>query len=314
MVDRYLAAALVVPFAIGVMVAPDRDAEVAFEFQDPEIVESSGLVVIDGSVVTVNDSGDSARIFVVDPATGRTTRTVTWGAEVDDVEALAPGPDGSVLVGDIGDNAGGRDTIRVWQVPLDGSAVTSYELDYPDGAQDAEALLVEPVSGQLLVATKDLFGGTLYAAPLSLSAEGPNRLEPIGSGLPLVTDGAFLPDGRHLVLRDYGRAVVYSYPDLEVVGSVNLPPQDQGEAIATVGDRTAYVSSEGQFSEVLRIELPVPAPPAAEPQVDRSADIAEPVQASGTVQLDTPLVWPWMLGGVAGALVMVVLLRSLRPR
>ena len=47
-------------------------AQVAFTFRDPAIVESSGLVVADGLVVTTNDSGDTGRVFAVDPATGET--------------------------------------------------------------------------------------------------------------------------------------------------------------------------------------------------------------------------------------------------
>ncbi len=270
MAERLLAAALVVPFVVGLTVAPDRGGSVAFTFRDPEIVESSGLAVVDRVVVTVNDSGDSARLFLVDPATGRTTRTLSWQAEVEDVEALAPGPDGSVLVGDIGDNATDRESIRVWRVPLDGSSATAYELTYPDGAHDAESLLVDPATGRVLVATKEIFGGTLYAAPVRLRAEAANRLEPVGAVLPIATDGAFLADGAHLVLRDYGRVVVYSWPDLEVVGVADLPEQDQGEGIATASGRAAYVSSEGQFSDVLRVELPVPpaqvTPSAEEPQ------------------------------------------------
>ena len=36
-----------------------------------------------------------------------------WGAEPEDIEALAPGDDGTVWVGDIGDNTADRDTISV---------------------------------------------------------------------------------------------------------------------------------------------------------------------------------------------------------
>src|ERR687893_207498 len=45
---------------------------VAFVFQDPAIVESSGLAVVDGRVVTTNDSGDTGRVFTVDPRSGET--------------------------------------------------------------------------------------------------------------------------------------------------------------------------------------------------------------------------------------------------
>ena len=50
----------------------------------------------DGLFVTVNDSGDSGRVFVVDGGTGRTVGGATWSTEPEDIEALAPLPGGAV--------------------------------------------------------------------------------------------------------------------------------------------------------------------------------------------------------------------------
>ena len=81
-----------VPFVIGFSVAGAEPAagEEVCRFQDPQIVESSGLVARDGLFVTVNDSGDSGRVFVVDAQTCRTVGGTTWSDEVEDVEAVAP--------------------------------------------------------------------------------------------------------------------------------------------------------------------------------------------------------------------------------
>ena len=110
--ERVLACAIVVPFVIGFSVAGAESppGEEVCRFQDPQIVESSGLVARDGLFVTVNDSGDSGRLFVVDAQTCRTVGGTNWSDEVEDVEALAPVPDG-VLVGDIGDNGVRRASI-----------------------------------------------------------------------------------------------------------------------------------------------------------------------------------------------------------
>ena len=128
-------------------------------------------------------------------------------------------------------------------------------LTYSDGPRDAETLLVHPTTGQVFVVSKSLLGGVLYEAPQQLTTEGPNVLEPVGDVLGFATDGAFFPDGRHFVLRDYGRAVVYSYPDLEVVGELRLPSQEQGEGIAVDDSGAVFVCSEGQFSPVYRVRL-----------------------------------------------------------
>ena len=82
------------PFAIGAAMAGGDATVVEFRFRDPQIVESSGLVARDGLFVTVNDSGDSGRTFVVDGATGRTVGGATWSTEPEDVEAVAPCPTG----------------------------------------------------------------------------------------------------------------------------------------------------------------------------------------------------------------------------
>ena len=102
--ERLLAGLVVVPFLLGAAAAPADEAQVVFSFQDNDIVESSGLVVARGLVVTTNDSGDTGRVFTVDPATGKTVGTTGWGDDPQDVEALAPLDDNQVWVGDIGDN------------------------------------------------------------------------------------------------------------------------------------------------------------------------------------------------------------------
>lgn len=325
LLERGLAAAVVVPFVIGLSVAdadPGRGEEVC-RFQDPQIVESSGLVARDGLFATVNDSGDSGRVFVLDARTCRTVGVTSWSEEVEDVEALAAYGDG-VLVGDIGDNRAARDSVHLLEVPAgqgDRSVTpTTYEIGYPDGAQDAEALLVHPADQRVLIASKGLLAGVLYRAPERLSSSAPNLLEPIADVPGLVTDGAFFPDGRHLVLRTYGRAVVYSYPDLEAVGEVDLPDQQQGEGIAVDERGRVYLSSEGQQAPVLRVELPrrlvaAMAPEQPEPEQSDGRAAADPPAGEPAPEPDPerPL-WPWLVGGAFGLGVIVVLLRALRPR
>ena len=320
--------AVALPFGMGVTTAPaGPDPRPAFRFEDPAIVESSGLAVVDDLVVTVNDSGDEARVFTVDPSSGRTVGVTRWEGGTDDVEALAPARSGTVWVGDIGDNGRSRDTISVTQVPVgrgDRSvAGATYRLRYPDGAHDAEALLTIPATGQLLVATKEIFGGVLYAAPERLDPERVNRLRPLGTVMGVATGGEFFPDGRHLVLRDYGRAVVYTWPGLEAVGEVDLPPQQQGEGIAVVGRDDLLVGSEGPRSPVHRLELPPDVAEAVAPPPTSSSD-RDPGDASVTrsregeeLPEDDP--GPrdptqWLIGTGLLVVALLVLWRALRPR
>ncbi len=255
-------AALVVatPFALGVAVTPaGPHGTQVLTFRDPAIVEASALVVSDGLFVTTNDSGDSGRVFTVDRA-GDTVGVTHWSADPTDCEALAPAGPGHVWVGDIGDNLARRSSVTITRVPVGRGertvTPTSYRLSYPDGPTDAETLVRNPVTGRLYVASKDVFGGTLYAVPRHLSADGTNRLRKVGHVLPIATDGSFFPDGRHLVIRDYSSAVVYDWPSLRSVGSFALPAQQQGEGIAVAPDGSVYLSSEGVRSPVVEVRLP----------------------------------------------------------
>ena len=253
------------PFLLGAAAgtSPAGDGP-AFRFADPEIVESSGLVALPGAptgglVVTTNDSGDSGRVFTVDVATGSTVGVTSWTAEPVDVEALAPAGPGHVWVGDIGDNRAARESVEVLRVPVGRGdrQVTpeTYELVYPDGARDAEALLRHPVTGQLFVVTKGVFAGTVYAAPVPLRDDRPNRLVEVGEAPGIVTDATFLPGGGGVVMRTYSQAYLAAFPSWEPVSSWDLPAQDQGEGIA-LGGRQLLVSSEGARSQVIAVALP----------------------------------------------------------
>lgn len=299
--DRVVGLLSLVPFVIGSLTAPaGPSSPVDFTFQDPQIIESSGLVVQGDLFVTTNDSGDSGRVFVVDTS-GATVGETTWASDPWDVEALAPAGPGEVWVGDIGDNTESRDSIEVLRVPF-GREVqqvepASYSLVYPDGPHNAESLMANPQTGQLFVVTKDIFGGSVYAAPTELSPTKPNRLRAVADGHGYATDAAFFPDGKHYVVRDYLSASIYTFPGHERIGSFTLPKQRQGEGVAVDENDDLHISTEGQFTAVRRVRVPdsVFATPSPTPT---ASPTPEPVSTSGSGAIsesDDP--WPWLVGG-----------------
>lgn len=228
-------------------------------FQDPRITESSGLVDLGSLLVTVNDSGDAARVYVVDPGSGRTVGTTYFHADVHDDEALAPAGPGRVWVGDIGGNLDPRRQVEVYRVPVRRGAVDvarpeHYTLRYPAGEHDAESLFAD-ARGRLYVVTKAFTGGLVFRAPARLRP-GRNRLEPVAQVPLLATDAALLPDGRHVVVRSLRQATVFRLPDFATVGSFSLPPQQQGEGISVGPGGRILLSSEGSDAPVLQIDLP----------------------------------------------------------
>jgi hypothetical protein len=326
--SRYFAAGLLAvaplvgPVAAGPFVSegdPAVHAEVAVTFQDERIDESSGLVVRDGRLFTVNDSGDGPYVYEVDLRTGETVAVTAFSDEdPDDVEALAAGPGGALWVGDIGDNRRWRDSLRVHRLVPDGATgrapAATFELAYPDGPHDAEAMLVHPRTGRLLVVTKQFVGGgRVYQGPRRLREGETHVLEPVAEVAGVITDGTFLDGGERLVLRSYGVAVFYSYPDFRRLGEAPLPWQDQGEGIA-VNDGAVYLSTEGERSEVLTLGLDrleraaaraarEPGPPEPRPREDVSQREYDPEPWMG--------LGPTLLGlTVVGAGAVLLLLRA----
>ena len=317
--DRLAAVVVAVPFGLGLLAAPTTADDVAFRFADRDITESSDFVVDGDLAYTTNDSGDSGRVFTVSLTTGETVGVTQWEDDPTDVEALAPAGPGEVWVGDIGDNQAKRRDVGVTRVPVGRGertwSGTTYQLTYPDGPADAETLLCDPATGRLYVVTKEVFAGNVYAAPARLSAIGPNVMTRIGVAPGIATDGAFLPDGRHVVIRSYQGAVVYTWPALEQVGSFALPDQQQGEGIAVAADDTLWLSSEGVHSPVLHVRLPADVRRELDhSSASQSASPTPAPQPPGEPDVTSHETWPWLLGGLVMLGAVVVLVRSLRPR
>jgi hypothetical protein len=129
----------------------------------------------------------------------------------------------------------------------------------------------------------------------------------------VVTDGAFAPDGRSFVLRDYQAGYVYTAPGRRV-GELPLPPQYQGESLTVAADgRSVLVGSEGPASEVWRVPLPTSILARTTPTTRRQAaspvPTGRPAAAGGG-----PGRMPLALTSAAGALVIVVAVLARRRR
>jgi hypothetical protein len=210
--------------------------------------------------------------------------------------------------------------VRVTLVPVGrgprSGALASYELAYPrHRAYDAETLLAEPGTGRLFVVTKGALGGRIYAAPTRLSADRPNLLRPVAYAPGLVTDGAFVPDGDRVVLRDYGRFVELSYPGWQTLTDGQLPVQQQGEGIAVTDDGRFLVSSEGLHQPVYAVADPLASPP---PSASPSASASPPVSRTGQELPEEPPAdrdpRGFLVGAGVAVVALLVLWRALRPR
>jgi hypothetical protein len=268
-----------------------------------EIGELSGLAASrehPGVLWAHNDSGDTARIFALgEDGAGLGTYTLP-GVDATDWEDIAVGPGAApgasaIFIGDIGDNLLARnDGVLVHRVTEpadrpDGTDRTLAEpdtlvLQYPNGPADAEALIVDPLSGDLVIVTKDLLGNSraLTAAaadlvagtPLTLTDAGAVTIDPSlgGSlvGLPstMITAADVTPDGRWVLVRTYQAVLAFERPDGEpLVAAFESTPctvpsatEPQGEAIAVTSDGSAYLTASEVLGAIDRGELPAGAP------------------------------------------------------
>lgn len=251
-----------------------------FTITDPRIKESSGLAasrIHPGVYWTHNDSDDGPYVYAVDSATGKTVARVTLAGigTPRDVEAISLGPDGQLYVGDIGDNLNGSwDHVWIYRFPepkqLADVTVNAeqFTVRYADGARNAEALMVHPVTGRVYIASKSENKGGLYEGPEQLSASGTNEFRRVAD-LPWVTDGAFSPDGGRLTLRGYFFARTYPWKDGRPEGEgerVDAPWQGQAESVTYSADgSTLLFGSEGESSRVVAVPVKPAAPASGAP-------------------------------------------------
>jgi hypothetical protein len=222
--------------------------------------EVSGAAVGDG-VWVLEDSGQPAVLTRLDRRCRVQQRVRVTGAPSVDWEDLALAR-GALWVADTGDNRARRSSVSLLRVPLPGAGTRSARatvtrLAYDDGPRDAEALLVHPRTGQVVVVTKALLEPAgVYEADLAAGVL--RRVGEVRAGV--VTGGAVSPDGRRVVLRSYTGATEWPLGgDLvaALAGAperVDLPPSPQGEAIAYDADgRSWLVASEGSGTPVVRL-------------------------------------------------------------
>lgn len=253
---------------------------------EPELNELSGIVALDSGLWAHNDSGDEARVFRLDEA-GATQAVVRLeGVQAFDWEDMTgAGPAaGELFVGDIGDNEGIRNEVTVLrfavpepppvgEVTIPAGDIQTITLRYPDGPRDAETLLVDPATRDIVIVHKR-FGGAseVYQAPEADWADGEAELERIGivdvgdTPLDATTAGDVGADGQVVALRTYAAVLVFPRDEDQSLAEalVENEPCDaptrlevQGEAI-TFTEEGYLTVSEGDRPRINRFAVTYP--------------------------------------------------------
>ena len=288
---------------------------------DSRLAELSGLAVVGDGVWAMADGGRRVELHRLDPDTCAIVESRTAKVDPYDAEDLAVGPDGSLWVGDIGDNEQRRGTVALIVVPPKGEPVL-HRLTYPDGPHDAEALLVD-ARGVPTVVTKGVGVAGIYQPEGPLHGSDPTPLVHVGDlalprsttvggpiggfGSRTVTGGAVSADGRVVALRTYTDAWLFAVPaEGGVVGAlrgtpvqVPLPGEPQGEALAFTADGALLSGSETRGGVAGQIR----AVPAA------AALVAAPTPVAGPASTDLPAdpVPVWRTAAIGAGVVVVIL-------
>jgi len=242
--------------------------------------EASGMVssrINPEHLWVINDSGNAPCLYLIDQQ-GQLIHTY-WieGATNLDWEDMAIYSDAqkeqtTIFIADIGDNFAIRDHIKVytveepdWKVNKDSTIKIkeTYLFKYEDGPRDAETLLVDPVTSELIVITKREDNVRIYQAPSPLVQSDTLFLKFKGS-LPFqnITAGDISVSGDEILLKSY-LAIFYwprkvSSSVIETLLSdheiLQYRPEPQGESIAwDLHDRGFHTLSERRdtLSQVL---------------------------------------------------------------
>ena len=232
---------------------------------EPSATELSGLVrsrTQRDLLWSHNDSGAGPELYGLRTDGRVAAHPQVAGADAVDWEDIATGPapgGGALLyIGDIGDNAAARPTIDVYRVaePKVGDATTApaarLSLRYPDRPHDAEALLVDPIRGDLVIVTKFIGGARAYRSSARARAGTYTLAAGPSVDLSFVTAGDVSADGRIVVLRGYDRVGVWARRGRERVTTTlarapclsptSLIGEGHGEAIALDRHGSSFIT------------------------------------------------------------------------
>ena len=260
--------------------------------------EASGLVISERNpgVIWTHNDGNRKKVFALN-GEARLLGRFDFGVNVDDVEdmAVGPGPAAGTSYLYFGDTGGAlaasgvRGEIRIVRVPepvvgammpavvpsMDLTGVASFTLTYPDGSYDAETLLVDPLTADVLILTKQNSGGRLYRANLNAAVAGTTvgltflRTVPFSDA----SGGSISRDGSQILLRREEAAMIWNRTGSEPVATalgragvavpvIGPPLEPNGEAIALLPGGGGYLTlSEGVNPPLYLFASHCPHPP-----------------------------------------------------
>ena len=238
----------------------------------PIINEASGIAeskTNSGYLWVEEDSGNPASLTLVSKGNGQTLKKITiQGAKNRDWEDMClSGSD--IYIADIGDNKLSYNSHIIYSFPEPAaniSTVTTFnsiKFTYSDGKHDAEALIVDPKTKDILIITKNDPKSGIYKLSYPYSLVSSNTATLVGkldySG---VVSAALSPNRKEIIVKTYTDLKVYSCTEkqsIEEALSFKSKPlpyelEPQGEAVTFANDNSGYYTlSEKGLSSIVNL-------------------------------------------------------------
>jgi hypothetical protein len=235
-----------------------------------DLVEISGVAasrINPGVLYIHNDSGNPNQVYLTDQTgadIGTLTLTPVSNRDWEDI-AVGPGPVAGVnyvYVADIGDNDAKYSSVFIYRfrepdltgktlpVRLNIDTVDQIELKYPDGPRNAETLMVDPLTKDIYIASKENGISKVYVAGYPQSTSSVTTLTPVVKLLfNKATGGDISPDGSEILLRSKEVIWYWKLPAGTTIsaGLLTQPQhapyannEPQGEGIGFAADGSGY--------------------------------------------------------------------------
>jgi hypothetical protein len=227
------------------------------------IVEGSGIAdskTYPGHIWVEQDSGNQPYLFLM-KHDGTVVKSVyiarCWNYDWEDM-TLSTGPEPGthyLYIGDIGDNYTARTEYFIYRLPEPSlqahtdTLVHTIAYQYPDGAHNSEAMLIDPATHDIYIITKTDKQSKVYRISYPYSTTTMNKAEDVGTLPYNYTVSAAISDkGDEIVVKTYGSILYYTRARGETIAQalqktpMQLPyvPEPQGEAIAFAADNSGY--------------------------------------------------------------------------
>jgi hypothetical protein len=249
-------------------------AESRGQIENSQINEASGLAVginNPNMLWTHNDSGDKARLFVLDEY-GHFKAEFTLPNQTNrDWEDIAsgPGPDASknyIYVAEMGDNKSIHELKYVFRFEEPLLSNPNREINdvevitfiFPDGRRDAESLFVDPLTKDIYILSKREQNIGIYRAAYPQSLTETVTLEKLGTMPYFNTVAADItPDGQELLTKNYEGVYYWKRDGKSIAETLMTEPlfvpyiiEPQGEAIAWKKDGSGFFTLSEEPREV----------------------------------------------------------------